>query len=342
MGDAPCVADRRPPPSGGSPLLHDEQEVHQHDRADDDAVDAERGEVVLLDEAHQELDRDDRDDERDDQAGHEHHPLGGGVGEAVLEELQQAPAEHDRDGKEERELGGDGARGAHQHRADDDGAGARRAGDDGEALEDADDERLGIGHLLERVDRGDDAGGVVFGVGVGIDRLVGLGQLAVTRMLAVRGGALGLGEAVAVADLDQDEDDAVDDERGGDHDGGDVLVGHDVGLDPLVEQQAHNGSGDGADDHLGPDSPGHALLPLGFARRERVELVEEQHEHRHDGAQLDDHEKRAVELGRHVQRDERLEQHHMARRRDRQPFGDALDDAEEDCLERFDDIHGKE
>ena len=48
----------------GQRLLHDEAgalngEECDHDDADDDAVDAERGEVVLLDVSHEEADRDD-------------------------------------------------------------------------------------------------------------------------------------------------------------------------------------------------------------------------------------------------------------------------------------------
>ena len=70
--------------------------------------------------------------------------------------------------------------------------------------------------------------------------------------------------------------------------------------------------------------------------------MKEQNQHRHDGTQLNDHKEGAVELRRHVQGNECLQKHHMAGRRDGQPFGDALDDAEQYCFERFDDIHGAE
>ena len=91
------------------------------DDADDDAVDTERGEVVLLDVSHEEANRNDRHDERADDAHHQHHDLGLGHDQAFHHELRclhYAPAEHDGDGKEERVFCGGGTRTAAEHAAD--------------------------------------------------------------------------------------------------------------------------------------------------------------------------------------------------------------------------------
>ena len=106
-------------------LLHDEAgalygEERDHDDADDDAVDTECGEVVLLDVAHEEADRDDRHDERTDDAHRQHHDLGLGHDQPFHHELRRlhhAPTEHDGDSQEERVFRGDLAR-----RADEDAA----------------------------------------------------------------------------------------------------------------------------------------------------------------------------------------------------------------------------
>ena len=297
---------------------------------------------MLLHVTDQELDGSDRDQERDDQADSEDHPFGPRVVEAVAEELQEAPAEHDRNGQEERELGRDGTGCAQQHGADDDRAGTGRARNDRQALEDADGEGFAVRELVERVDLRDDARSVVFGISIGVDRLVG--TLLVrrgstrpspvrTRMLAKR--RVRRGNATTVAQFHNDENDAVDDERRSDDDGGDVFVRHDVRLHPVIQRQADDGSRDGSHDDFRPDIPRRALLLRGLPARERIELVEEQDDDRHDGAKLNDDKERAVERFGHVQLHELVQQHHVAGGRDRQPFGNALDDAEQARLERF-------
>ena len=83
----------------------------QNEQADDDAVNAEGGEVVLLNVADQEFDGDDGYQERSHNADTEDHPLGGGVSQAVAQELQNAPAEHDGNGQEKGEFSCHRARG---------------------------------------------------------------------------------------------------------------------------------------------------------------------------------------------------------------------------------------
>ena len=85
-------------------------------------------------------------------------------------------------------------------------------------------------------------------------------------------------------------------------------------------------------DHVG------APALAAFARAKRVELVEEQHAHRKDGAQLDHHEEHVHEFLADVQLNELVHQDHVARARDGQPLGDALDQAEKCRFEQFDGI----
>ena len=63
--------------------------------------------------------------------------------------------------------------------------------------------------------------------------------------------------------------------------------------------------------------------------------MEIEQDDRHDGAQLDDHKEKREELIAHVELHEFIDQDHMARRRDGEPFGDTFNDADEECFERF-------
>lgn len=83
----------------------------QHEQADGDTVNAEGGEVVLLDVADQEFDGNDGYQERSHNADTEDHPLGGSVSHAMTQELQNAPAEHNGNGQEKSEFSCHCARG---------------------------------------------------------------------------------------------------------------------------------------------------------------------------------------------------------------------------------------
>ena len=61
--------------------------------------------------------------------------------------------------------------------------------------------------------------------------------------------------------------------------------------------------------------------------------MEIEQDDRHDSAQLDDHEEEREELIAHVELHEFIDQDHVARRRDGEPFGDAFDDADEEGFE---------
>jgi hypothetical protein len=127
------------------------------------------------------------------------------------------------------------------------------------------------------------------------------------------GGACGgLGHqalCAALADgLDHDEGNAVEDERGGDHEGAAQVV-----LDPVVKRQANHRGRNAGDDSLGPERPGGAALVGGLRAREGVELVEEGDKNGDDGAELDHHEKHVPEVLRDTERHELLEKEHVPR-----------------------------
>lgn len=63
--------------------------------------------------------------------------------------------------------------------------------------------------------------------------------------------------------------------------------------------------------------------------------MEIEQDDRHDSAQLDDHKEEREELIAHVELHEFVDQDHVARRRDGEPFGDTFDDADEEGFECF-------
>ena len=65
--------------------------------------------------------------------------------------------------------------------------------------------------------------------------------------------------------------------------------------------------------------------------------MEVQRKHGQDGADLDYHQEKRQELVGNLQLDEVVDDDHVARRRNGQPFRNALDDAEQQRLQRFDD-----
>ena len=148
------------------------------------------------------------------------------------------------------------------------------------------------------------------------------------------GGATGQVGCLAstVAPLQQDEHDAVDDKGDGHRP---RVV--EVLVEEVVQRKPDGRRRNAADGHHAPQPPRAALLGRRLSRRERVQLMEVQDEHGHDGAQLDDHQEQLQELRRHVQLHELVHENHVARGRDGQPFGDALHDADEERLQNFDE-----
>ena len=100
-------------------------------------------------------------------------------------------------------------------------------------------------------------------------------------------------------------------------------------LHPVVERQTDRRGGNAAEHNLAPQHPGVATALLALAGRERIELMEEQHTDGQNGAELNHDQEHIPERLAHVHLDELVHQDHVTGRRNRQPFGDALDQAHE-------------
>ena len=84
--------------------------------------------------------------------------------------------------------------------------------------------------------------------------------------------------------LHQDEGHAVDNQSQSHH-----RSGVQMGIHPVVKEHAQNTGGENGNADLEPQCPGFVLFRFVLAGGEGVQLVEEQHHHRQNGAQLDDH-----------------------------------------------------
>ena len=108
-------------------VLFNNHKVRQYGDTKNNTIPAEHLEIVLLDKAHQETDDEQRGHERGDCTDTKNHQLGGCKRKAKLENLEQACAEHDRNGQKERKLRSHGTRHAEQQRTNNRCAGARSA-----------------------------------------------------------------------------------------------------------------------------------------------------------------------------------------------------------------------
>ena len=100
-------------------------------------------------------------------------------------------------------------------------------------------------------------------------------------------------------------------------------------LHPVVKRQTDRRSGNTAEHNLAPQYPGVATTLLALAGRKRVEVVEEQDADSQNGAKLNHDQEHIPERLAHVHLDELVHQDHVTGRRNRQPFGNALDQAHE-------------
>ena len=100
-------------------------------------------------------------------------------------------------------------------------------------------------------------------------------------------------------------------------------------LHPVVERQADCRRRNATEHNLAPQHPGVATALLALAGRERIELMEKQHADGQNGTKLNHDQEHVPERLAHVHLDELIHQDHVTRRRNRQPFGDALDQAHE-------------
>ena len=289
---------------------------------------------MLLDEAHEEPDDQYGDDERDEAADAEDGELCGRERVALEEELHEAQprgTHHDGDCEVERELCRDGARAAEQQATDDGGAGTRGARHHGEHLEDAYADGRSPTELAHALDAGVDVcqRGLAGRDGLG----VGLEVLRAGLERPLDRDALRL---VLTGGLDDDERDAVGDERGRDDERAAEVIFH-----PIVQRDADEGRRQARDDDLPPQPPGALALLRGLRPGERVQRTEEHDAHGEDGAELDDDEEHVPEVLGDVQRHELAEQEHVSRARDGQPLRDALDEPVQGRLQKFDDVQAQ-
>ena len=100
-------------------------------------------------------------------------------------------------------------------------------------------------------------------------------------------------------------------------------------LHPVVKRQTDRRGGNATEHNLAPQHPGVATALLALAGRKRVEIVEEQDADGQNGAKLNHDQEHIPERLAHVHLDELVHQDHVTGRRNRQPFGNALDQAHE-------------
>ena len=109
-------------------------------------------------------------------------------------------------------------------------------------------------------------------------------------------------------------------------------------LHKVIQRDSDNRGGDASQHDLAPQAPGSAPSIFSLFGRERVELMEEQQADGKNRTKLDDHQKHVPEFFGHVELDELVHQNHVTGGRNGQPFGDALNQAKERGLEKFDDV----
>ena len=91
--------------------------------------------------------------------------------------------------------------------------------------------------------------------------------------------------------------------------------------------------GSSVHDQLAPVTDGFDSLFLRILLMERPETVPEQHDDCENRPELDDDHEHFLECIRHVEPDELIQEDHMSGGTDRQPFGNSLNDSEQDNLQ---------
>ena len=281
-------------------------------------------------EAHKPLDGNERHHKGDDAAHAQDGDLVGAEGTAlnkVLDQLERTCAKHNGNSQEERELRRHRACAAQQQAADDSGTGARCARNQRKYLEATDTQRGLPAQIFERSD-GAKVQAIVIVCG---GSRSGRGKMRTSGASArhhgtrtERTGKSGLIALVRAPVLNHDKQHAVHNERQR-HDGSIVeMLFH-----PVVERQTDRRGGNAAEHNLAPQHPGVATALLALAGRKRVKVVEEQDADGQNGAKLNHDQKHIPERLAHVHLDELVHQDHVTRRRNGQPFGDALDQTHE-------------
>ena len=134
-------------------------------------------------------------------------------------------------------------------------------------------------------------------------------------------------ETATIASLEHDEHDAVQNEHGRD---GDLVI--EMLVHEIVERKTEHSCRQASNDDHAPKAPRAATLVDRFARREGVELMEVQNDNGHDGANLDDDQEQRKERIGNLQFHELVNKNHVARRGNRQPFSNTLDQTNEQCF----------
>ena len=268
-------------------VLFNNHKVRQYGDTKNNTIPAEHLEIVFLDEAHQETDDEQRGHERGDCADAEDHQLGGCKRKAELENLEQACAEHDRNGQKERKLRSHDTRHAEQQRTNNRCAGARSVREHSRnQLEHTDHKYSRVSKLCECVD---------------------------ARRLALMGI------------LDQNERHAEHDQRDGNRLV--IVEQFFKQIVPLEsDNRRRNASYQNLDPQLDGIHIQHdgcaAVTALSPFKREN--LSPEQDNDREYRTELNNHLEHAVKRFRHVQLYKLIEQNHVSGTADRQPLGDAL------------------
>ena len=273
-----------------APLCLFHCKISQHYDTQDNSVDTEGGEGVFSHVFHEAPDHQEAHQEGDDAANDQHADFSAGGADAGEKEFQA--------------LNGRGA----QHGGDGHEEGKFRAGRPAYADEDgAQDSRArprGAGDRAQALEQADEDGSLVSNV------------MDIVDLLQV---------LTLIAALHQNKGDAVEDQGQGYHDA--VM---EVGIHPVVKEHAHDAGGKDSRADLEPEGPGILLFPGGFVGSKGVQLMEKQDDDRQDGTQLDHHIEHALKFLRHIQGNKFVQQNQMARGGNRQPFRNALHNAEED------------
>ena len=132
-----------------------------------------------------------------------------------------------------------------------------------------------------------------------------------------------LASALAVVRFQDNEDDAIQNKHGGNGIGVIEMV-----VNPVVQGKTQNRSRNTADNNHAPHVPCVAALGFVLCTRNGIQLMPEGNHNRHDGTNLDDHQKQLQELIAYIELHEFVDQNHMTCRGNREPFGDALGDTE--------------
>lgn len=140
--------------------------------------------------------------------------------------------------------------------------------------------------------------------------------------------------AILVLVFDDDEQNPVDDQRHRHH-----CRVQQVFVGPVVQWQADGSRRDTSDDYFFPDIPSLRFFFLAFAWGEGIQFVKINDDYGEDGAELNHIEEHFLECLGKVQLDELFNQDHMSGAADWQPFGDTLNDAEDDCFQYFHKFH---